>query len=259
MDIALATGMLYLAAQTQAYDIAIAVVGDKDFVPVFQHVRRLGKRIAIASIRTPMRPGDNPPCAKVLMDATDPAGVKDYDLIWLEDHLGDLERTRVSKQVECESHLHEGDRTAWTDRYVRKSRKFYCDNCVRKDRAERDGRRELEEVVPELLPKVGELAHGKVFGMKEGRTDAFIRHDGGPFYFNADRLDRDTDTEWSGLNNGEEVVFRADSLPDPTASDARGRRGQASAVRIATDVAEEQGGEPSATSEPKTETAIEVA
>ena len=51
VDISLATSMLYFAAIPFAYEIAIAVVGDQDFKPVLQHVRQLGKRVAIASIK----------------------------------------------------------------------------------------------------------------------------------------------------------------------------------------------------------------
>jgi hypothetical protein len=50
VDIALATSMLFNAAMANAYDVAIAVLGDQDFKPVLQSVRRLGKRVAIASI-----------------------------------------------------------------------------------------------------------------------------------------------------------------------------------------------------------------
>jgi uncharacterized LabA/DUF88 family protein len=47
VDIALASSMLYYAAIPNAYDIAIAVIGDSDFTPMLQSVRRLGKRVAI--------------------------------------------------------------------------------------------------------------------------------------------------------------------------------------------------------------------
>src|SRR5204863_6964617 len=51
VDIALATSMLFNAAMPNAYDIAIAVLGDQDFKPVLKSVRRLGKRVAIFSIQ----------------------------------------------------------------------------------------------------------------------------------------------------------------------------------------------------------------
>jgi uncharacterized LabA/DUF88 family protein len=82
VDISLATSMLYFAAIPYAYDIAIAVLGDLDFKPVLQHVRRLGKRVAIASVKSN--------CAAELSDSTDQARVKDFDIIWFDDLLDKL-------------------------------------------------------------------------------------------------------------------------------------------------------------------------
>ncbi|MFN8800587.1 MAG: NYN domain-containing protein, partial [Gemmatimonas sp.] len=50
VDVGLATALLEMAA-VSAYDIAIVVCGDRDFVPALQAVRRLGKRVAIVSAR----------------------------------------------------------------------------------------------------------------------------------------------------------------------------------------------------------------
>src|SRR5437899_5914086 len=83
VDVSLATSMLYFAAIPFAYDIAIAVVGDQDFKPVLQHVRRLGKRVAIASIKGS--------CADDLADVTDQARIKDFDLVWIDNLLQKLE------------------------------------------------------------------------------------------------------------------------------------------------------------------------
>ncbi len=74
VDIALATSMLFSAAMPNAYDVAVAVLGDQDFKPVLQSVRRLGKRVAIASIQGT--------CAEDLQDPRDEARVRDFKLIW---------------------------------------------------------------------------------------------------------------------------------------------------------------------------------
>lgn len=121
VDIALATSMLYFAAVPAAYDIAIAVVGDQDFVPAFQHVRRLGKRVAIASIKGS--------CAPELADPRDVARVKDFDIIWLDDLLPKLELKYEWHQLLCESPIHKGRREVWTTFHPRKGRRFYCDAC----------------------------------------------------------------------------------------------------------------------------------
>ena len=75
--------MLYFAAIPQAYDEAVAVVGDGDFKPMLQHVRRLGRRIAIASIQGS--------CSMDLADPKDGSGVKDFGVVWLDDLLDRLE------------------------------------------------------------------------------------------------------------------------------------------------------------------------
>ena len=83
VDIALASSMLYMAAVPGAYDIAVAVVGDQDFIPVLQYVRRLGKRVALASIKAS--------CSPELSDPRDEARVKDFDIIWMDELLPKLE------------------------------------------------------------------------------------------------------------------------------------------------------------------------
>jgi len=49
VDVALATKMLYFAALPAAYDVAVLVTGDQDYVPVVRAVRSLGKRTMLAS------------------------------------------------------------------------------------------------------------------------------------------------------------------------------------------------------------------
>ena len=41
--------MLYFAAVPAAYDLAVLVTGDSDFLPVIEAVRNLGKRTMLAS------------------------------------------------------------------------------------------------------------------------------------------------------------------------------------------------------------------
>ncbi len=110
VDISLATSMLYFAAIPFAYDIAIAVVGDQDFKPVLQHVRRLGKRVAIASIKGS--------CAEDLADPTDQARIKDFSIIWIDDLLHKLELKHDPHQLDCESPTHKGPRKVWTEGIV---------------------------------------------------------------------------------------------------------------------------------------------
>ena len=75
VDVGLATALLEMAA-VSAYDIAIVVCGDRDFVPALQAVRRLGKRVAIVSARGS--------CAREFSDPNDPMRVRDFDPMWLD-------------------------------------------------------------------------------------------------------------------------------------------------------------------------------
>jgi len=121
VDIALATKMLYFAAIPYVYDIAIAVVGDQDFKPLLQSVRKLGKRVAIASIRGS--------CAADLADPHNNAKVRDFEMIWLDALLDRLQLRYERQQRECQSATHVGDRTVWSDFRPRKGQRFYCDEC----------------------------------------------------------------------------------------------------------------------------------
>lgn len=121
VDIALATSMLYYAAIPNAYDIAIAVVGDSDFTPMLQSVRRLGKRVAIASIRGS--------CSPAFADPRDESRLKDFDIIWLDDILHKLELKYERHQERCESPIHKGDPLVWTTYRPRKGKRFYCEDC----------------------------------------------------------------------------------------------------------------------------------
>lgn len=121
VDIALATSMLFNASMSNAYDVAIAVLGDQDFKPVLQSVRRLGKRVAIASI--------NGACSNEYSDPADRARVRDVDLIWLEDLLPRLSRRYDPHTLECQSPTHKGDRRVQTTYYPTRGERFYCPPC----------------------------------------------------------------------------------------------------------------------------------
>lgn len=51
VDIALASEMLYYATLPNAYDIAVLVSGDFDFMPALLKVRQQGKRVAVCATR----------------------------------------------------------------------------------------------------------------------------------------------------------------------------------------------------------------
>jgi cold shock CspA family protein len=121
VDIALATSMLFNASMSNAYDVAIAVLGDQDFKPVLQSVRRLGKRVAIASIAGA--------CSGEYSDPADRARVRDVELLWLEDLLPRLARRYDPHFLDCQSPSHKGERRVETTYYPKRGEKFYCSAC----------------------------------------------------------------------------------------------------------------------------------
>ena len=132
VDIALASSIMYYAALPYAYDIAILVGGDRDYVPVLRKVRQLGKRVAIASIKNS--------CPREFRDAATPMGVRDFDMIWMDDKkiMEEYKLEAVKKWVICRSPLHTGENPVWTDEFIRKSRPYYCRNCRENMRRQRE-------------------------------------------------------------------------------------------------------------------------
>lgn len=79
VDIQLAVEMLHYATVPNAYDVAILLSGDKDFVPALVRTRQKGKQICVSS----MRAG----CNRVLYESPH---IRDYDVVWLENCLDEL-------------------------------------------------------------------------------------------------------------------------------------------------------------------------
>jgi hypothetical protein len=76
VDIQLAVDMLHYATVPNAYDVALILTGDKDFTPAMMRTRQKGRKVALVS----MKRG----CNKALFETP---GIKDYDVVWLEEHL----------------------------------------------------------------------------------------------------------------------------------------------------------------------------
>jgi NYN domain/SAP domain len=80
VDIQLAVELLhYATSDTDPIDVAVLLTGDKDFMPAMIRTRQKGKRVGVVS----MRRG----CNRALIDTP---GLRDFDLIWLEDYLDRL-------------------------------------------------------------------------------------------------------------------------------------------------------------------------
>lgn len=67
-------------------DLAIFVLGDRCFAPLLREVRRLGRRVALVSIEGS--------CAAELADPGNPLRACDFEVLWLHEVVGRLERWR---------------------------------------------------------------------------------------------------------------------------------------------------------------------
>lgn len=211
VDISLATSMLYLAAVPLAYDISIAVVGDQDFKPVLQHVRRLGKRVAIASVKGS--------CSPEYSDPRDEARVKDFDIIWLDDLLHKLELKYERHQLLCESPIHKGNREVWTTFHPRKGQRFFCDSC-RKEflKQKQDAQSEFVssqiegEGGPSDSARVGTLLSGVVKRKIAERGFGFVETlDGRSYFFHL--TDLQGGLTFDDMQEGERIEFEAKRHP----------------------------------------------
>jgi hypothetical protein len=79
VDISLAVEMLHYATVPNAYDVAILLSGDKDFIPAMVRTRQKGKKVGVVSMRTG--------CNRALYEKPH---VKDYDIVWIDDYLDRL-------------------------------------------------------------------------------------------------------------------------------------------------------------------------
>ncbi len=84
----MAVEMVHLASVAKAFDVAVVVGGDRDFMPALEKTKVLGKKIAICSVRTT--------CNKELIRPD----VKDYDVIWLDEAIDVLFEPRTAKNDE---------------------------------------------------------------------------------------------------------------------------------------------------------------
>jgi cold shock CspA family protein/uncharacterized LabA/DUF88 family protein len=213
VDISLATSMMYYAAIPQVYDIALAVLGDQDFKPVLQHLRRLGKRVALASIRGS--------CSPELADPKDAAKVRDFDMIWLDDLLHRLELKYDRHQLECQSPMHKGDRKVWTTFHPRRGQKFYCMECRseftrEKQMAQQEFIGSQNGLISENHQgngqRVGETLKGAIKAKISDRGFGFIKGDDGQdYYFHL--TDLQEGLEFEDLEKGLSVAFEVKKEP----------------------------------------------
>merc|ERR1719428_752155 len=79
IDIQLAVEMLHYATVPSAYDVAILLSGDKDFMPALIRTRQKARKVGLVSMKSS--------CNKALYDTPN---LIDYDVIWLDDYIDRL-------------------------------------------------------------------------------------------------------------------------------------------------------------------------
>lgn len=213
VDLSLASSVLFYAAVPQVYDLAIVVLGDQDFKPVLQAVRRLGKQVAIASIRGS--------CAPDFADPRDPYRVKDFDVVWLDDLLDELELRYEAHLRQCDSPHHQGDRWVSTTFHPRKGQKFYCDTC-RSEFAQLKMEAQQEYVSSDMdgdglhhgVSGLESAMHGEVKKKVADRGFGFIRADDGFDYF-FHLTDLEGGLDFMDVHEGMFVSFEVKRKPNP--------------------------------------------
>ncbi|HQU44797.1 MAG TPA: cold shock domain-containing protein, partial [Pirellulales bacterium] len=204
--------------------VDLVVLGDEDFKPVMQHIRTMGKRVAIASIKDS--------CAPELSDPRDPARVKDFDVIWLDDLLEKLELRFEKHQLPCEGPLHKGNRLVWTTFHPRKGQRFYCDQCreeFNRERLEAQSQPAESQSAPNEGPTTETAGVGMTIAgvvkrrFADQRQYGFIHAADGDYFFHLTDVVPGTDFE--KVNEGMEVEFEVAKRPAP------GRNGNAQNVR----------------------------
>jgi cold shock CspA family protein len=223
VDIALATSMLFNASMSNAYDVAIAVLGDQDFKPVLQSVRRLGKRVAIASIAGA--------CSGEYSDPADRAHVRDVELLWLEDLLPRLARRYDPHFLDCQSPTHKGERRVETTYYPKRGEKFYCPACREEFARQREaaalaggppasnGGNGHDAAATFTVAPVDTMLMGVVKHKRVDRNYGFIMADGCGQFDGAEFFFHESDiadgTRFAELAEGTYVDFQVKAEPPP--------------------------------------------
>lgn len=205
VPMALATEILYYAALPAALDVAVILLGDAVYRPALEAVRRLGKRVALISIKEACEsrlyhPGQVP--------------ISDWDPIFLDSDelINRVELKPERRKLTCKSIYHTGIREVWamelppvgTDEY-------YCKDC-RIRAIEHAGPKGLAERVVPSGPATTSKNLAGVVARVGHRGYGFIRvAEVGDFYFH--HTDLSGGLAFSSLKHGDAVEFFPHAMP----------------------------------------------
>jgi cold shock CspA family protein len=86
VHVAMTVAAMRYALTPGALDLAIFVLGDRSITPLLRELRRLGRRVALASVEGS--------CARDLADPADPQRVWDFEVLWIKELIGRIEKRR---------------------------------------------------------------------------------------------------------------------------------------------------------------------
>jgi cold shock CspA family protein/uncharacterized LabA/DUF88 family protein len=84
VHVAMTVAAMRYALTPGALDLAIFVIGDHSFTPLLRELRRLGRRVALVSVEGC--------CARDLAAPADPHRVSDFEVLWLNEVIGRIEK-----------------------------------------------------------------------------------------------------------------------------------------------------------------------
>jgi len=116
IKMSLASSLLYYAAQPSAFDIAVILGDDPDYVPALRRVRLFGKRIQIVGAHSP---DGKAPTTGTLNGRR---RVSDFPMLWLDDHAAQVRLVRERIVRACRQCGRE-EETTWA------GPDFFCSNC----------------------------------------------------------------------------------------------------------------------------------
>mmetsp|Transcript_20390 Transcript_20390/g.22737 ORF Transcript_20390/g.22737 Transcript_20390/m.22737 type:complete len:652 (-) Transcript_20390:563-2518(-) len=132
VDIQLAVDMLYYATVPDAYDVALLLTGDRDFLPAVIRCRQKGRRIGIVGMRTGTLAFEDTP------------NLKDYDTIYLEDYIDEWIRKKKPHEMSDSSPVLVGNKRSHSFSTNRKKQtpkiSLYTLNLVIKNFMEKSGK-----------------------------------------------------------------------------------------------------------------------
>jgi cold shock CspA family protein len=94
LHVALTVAAMRHALTPGVLDLAIFLLGDRSFAPLLQELRRVGRRVALVSV--------DGSCAADLADPANPMRTCDFDVLWLHEVVGRIERWRGRRPLQPE-------------------------------------------------------------------------------------------------------------------------------------------------------------